>query len=55
VGLVLSKVLAVAEIMKFNGPAPELINGRLAMIGFFAAVGAELATHRTIFQQVSST
>ena len=29
----------------------ELINGRLAMIGFVAALGAELATHKNIFRQ----
>lgn len=23
----------IADAMKFNGPAPELINGRLAMVG----------------------
>ena len=34
-----------AEIMAFNGPVPELVNGRLAMMGFFAAVSAEVRTH----------
>jgi hypothetical protein len=33
-----------AEIMAFNGKAPEITNGRLAMLGFLAAVAAELAT-----------
>ena len=28
--------------MAFNGTGPELINGRLAMLGFMAALGAEL-------------
>lgn len=33
-----------AEIMAFSGPAPERINGRLAMLGFVAAVAAELVS-----------
>ena len=32
------------DIMNFGGSAPELINGRLAMLGFIAAVGAELSS-----------
>lgn len=34
--------------------APELINGRLAMLGFVAAVGAEIASHENILQQFRS-
>ena len=30
-------------VMGFNG-SPEIINGRLAMMGFVAAVGAELSS-----------
>lgn len=30
--------------MNFGGSAPELVNGRLAMLGFIAAVGAELSS-----------
>lgn len=37
--------------MKFSGPAPELINGRLAMVGFTAAVGAEVSSHQTVAKQ----
>lgn len=37
--------------MKFTGPAPELINGRLAMFGFFAAMCAEITSKETAFQQ----
>eukprot|EP01025_Chloroclados_australasicus_P032286 TRINITY_DN32722_c0_g3_i1.p3 TRINITY_DN32722_c0_g3~~TRINITY_DN32722_c0_g3_i1.p3 ORF type:complete len:109 (-),score=23.32 TRINITY_DN32722_c0_g3_i1:27-353(-) len=33
---------AFGNLMAFSGPAPELINGRLAMLGFVAAVFAEL-------------
>jgi hypothetical protein len=40
-----------ADIMKFTGPAPELINGRLAMFGFFAAMCAEITSQETAFQQ----
>merc|ERR1711977_590375 len=32
--------------------APETINGRLAMLGFIAALGAEASSGETIFQQV---
>jgi hypothetical protein len=39
--------------MAFSGPAPEVINGRLAMLGFLAAVGAELSSGETVFSQVS--
>ena len=38
--------------MRFSGPAPEVINGRLAMLGFDLAVLVELLTGDTIFQQV---
>jgi len=38
--------------MGFSGSAPELINGRLAMLGFTAALGAELASGRDVFQQL---
>jgi hypothetical protein len=37
--------------MAFAGPGPETINGRLAMLGLFAAIGAELATGQTVFTQ----
>ena len=39
--------------MKFTGPAPELINGRLAMLGFTAAMGAECTSQETFVQQFS--
>jgi hypothetical protein len=32
-----------AEAMAFTGPAPETVNGRIAMLGFVAAAGAELS------------
>jgi len=43
--------VALSDAMRFKGAAPEIINSRLAMLGFIAALGAELATGQTIFQQ----
>jgi hypothetical protein len=40
--------------MAFSGPAPEVINGRLAMLGFAAALGAELSSGETVGTQFSS-
>jgi hypothetical protein len=40
------------KVMGFGAPAPEVINGRAAMVGFLAAVGAELATHDSVFKQM---
>lgn len=39
--------------MAFGGAAPERANGRLAMLGFVAALGAELATGESVLTQVS--
>ena len=39
--------------MAFSGPAPETVNGRLAMLGFAAALGAELSTGEPVVQQLS--
>lgn len=39
------------DAMKFSGPAPELINGRLAMIGILAAAKHEAETGATVLQQ----
>ncbi|PSC74905.1 LOW PSII ACCUMULATION chloroplastic [Micractinium conductrix] len=36
------------EVMAFNGTGPELINGRLAMLGFMAALGAELFLQKPV-------
>merc|ERR1711923_77243 len=41
------------DLMGFGGVAPELINGRLSMVAFLAAAGAELSTHETVVQQLS--
>ncbi|PNH01816.1 Carotene biosynthesis-related protein CBR, chloroplastic [Tetrabaena socialis] len=37
--------------MSFAGPAPELINGRLAMLGVVSALGAEFATGESVLTQ----
>ncbi len=43
-------LLRCTDVMNFNGIAPELINGRLAMVGFLAAVGAELSSGELCFK-----
>jgi hypothetical protein len=40
--------------MAFSGPAPEIINGRLSMLGFMAAVAAEFASDESVLQQWAS-
>merc|ERR1719321_2150042 len=40
------------KVMGFGAPAPEVINGRAAMVAFLAAAGAELATHDSVFKQL---
>lgn len=40
----------LSEAMAFSG-APELINGRLAQLGFLAAVTAELVTQESVTKQ----
>ncbi|XP_060179960.1 early light-induced protein 1, chloroplastic-like [Lycium barbarum] len=42
------------DVFSFSGPAPERINGRLAMIGFVAAMGVELANGADLSAQLSS-
>ncbi len=51
--LVITSYPVPADLMAFAGPAPELINGRLAMLGFVAALGAELSSGETVLQQVA--
>jgi hypothetical protein len=42
------------DAMSFSNPVgPETINGRLAMLGLFAAIGAEVATGESFFTQFS--
>ncbi|KAI3427019.1 hypothetical protein D9Q98_006961 [Chlorella vulgaris] len=42
---------SIGQLMRFDGPAPELINGRLAMLAFVAAVGAELSSGESVLRQ----
>jgi hypothetical protein len=39
------------KVMSFDGTGPEIMNGRLAMVGFVAAAGAELSTGEPIMEQ----
>ncbi|GIL52749.1 hypothetical protein Vafri_8543 [Volvox africanus] len=39
------------DALKFNGPAPELINGRLAMVGLIAGAWEEAHSGLTLAQQ----
>lgn len=45
--------VALSDAMRFKGAAPEIINSRLAMLGFIAALGAELFTGKTVFEQTA--
>jgi len=40
--------------MAFSGPAPERINGRLAMVGFMSAIAVELGNGSDVMTQVSN-
>ncbi|GJN24716.1 hypothetical protein PR202_gb12471 [Eleusine coracana subsp. coracana] len=43
------------DALKFSGPAPERINGRLAMVGFVSAIAVEATTRGDgLFTQVTS-
>ncbi|XP_073278125.1 early light-induced protein 1, chloroplastic-like [Primulina huaijiensis] len=44
----------IADIMAFDGPGPERINGRLAMIGFVSAIAVELTKGQDIFSQIQN-
>lgn len=49
------RCLWIADAMAFANPVgPETINGRLAMIGVLAAIGAELSTGKSFFTQFES-
>lgn len=41
------------DVLAFSGPGPERINGRLAMIGFTAALAVELSKGTDLFSQIS--
>jgi hypothetical protein len=42
------------DLFAFGGPAPETINGRLAMLGFVSAIGVELANGKDLLSQLGS-
>ena len=46
------KSVSFGDAMAFSGAGPETINGRLAMLGFIAALGAEASSGETVFQQI---
>jgi len=48
------EVGAFADTMSFAGLAPEIINGRGAMVGMLAALGAEINTHQPILKQIQT-
>lgn len=41
-----------SDTFAFSGPAPERINGRLAMAGFVAALAVELSKGQYVFAQL---
>ena len=41
------------DVFAFGGPAPETINGRLAMLGFVSAVGVEIVSERGLFYELA--
>ena len=43
----------IYDAMTFSGAGPEIINARLSMLGFVAALGAELSTGETVAKQFS--
>ncbi|KQK20607.1 low molecular mass early light-inducible protein HV90, chloroplastic [Brachypodium distachyon] len=45
---------SVWDILSFSGPAPERINGRLAMVGFVAALSVEAARGGGLLSQAGS-
>lgn len=47
------KSISLFDAFKFNGPAPELIQGRLAMVGFLLGAQQETRTGLTFLQQAT--
>ncbi|KAK2647101.1 hypothetical protein Ddye_022296 [Dipteronia dyeriana] len=43
-----------SDVLAFSGPAPERINGRLAMIGFVTALAVEVGNGQDVFAQISN-
>ncbi len=51
---VYTPLAAVPQVMGFSGLAPELINGRAAMVGFLAAITSELGNGESLWAQLVS-
>ena len=49
-----AKVLTPQQVLAFEGWAPEVINGRLAMLGFLTAVVQEIATGQSFTEQLGA-
>ena len=47
------QAMSIGDLMAFSGPAPELVNGRLAMLAVVAAIGAELSSGETVLRQLA--
>ncbi|KQK20605.1 low molecular mass early light-inducible protein HV90, chloroplastic [Brachypodium distachyon] len=45
---------SIWDILSFSGPAPERINGRLAMVGFVTALGVEAGRGDGLLSQLGS-
>ncbi|KAL3152974.1 hypothetical protein ABBQ38_012004 [Trebouxia sp. C0009 RCD-2024] len=43
---------SIQDVMAFSGPAPERVNGRLAMLAFVAVAFGELTTGKSVLEQV---
>jgi succinate dehydrogenase hydrophobic anchor subunit len=48
-----SSQAAFTDVMAFSGSVPEITNGRLAMIGVIAALGAEFASGESVLRQLA--
>ncbi|XP_059066560.1 early light-induced protein 1, chloroplastic-like [Cryptomeria japonica] len=42
------------DLFAFSGPAPEIINGRAAMLGFVSAIAVEVASGKDLLSQLNS-
>lgn len=42
------------DVFAFDGPAPERVNGRIAMVSFVGIALTELSTHDTVLEQLSA-
>lgn len=51
---ILGTAVSFPDALRFKGAAPEVINSRLAMLGVVAALVAEAATGKNVFQQVQA-